>query len=50
VFTLPLELKQGSTHTIVVALSEPASGGPVQILRQPGVNPLKVSLDQPSCT
>jgi hypothetical protein len=49
VFTLPLELKQGSTHTIVVALSEPASSGPVQILRQPGVRTTSVKVSEAHC-
>jgi hypothetical protein len=49
VFTLPVELKRGSTRTIVVRLHEPTRAGAVQILRQPAVNPIDVTVSEPSC-
>jgi hypothetical protein len=49
VFTLPLELPRGTTHTIDVTLTEPPRTGPVQILRQPSVDPIKVTTFEALC-
>jgi hypothetical protein len=43
VYRMDLELPRGTTQTIVLHLQEPATTGPVQIWRQPGVTPLAVT-------
>ncbi len=50
VFTVAIELKRGSTHTGTVRSHEPARTGSVQILKQPSVNPLVVSVHESPCT
>jgi HAMP domain-containing protein len=49
VFTVPVEIARGATAVLAVTLHEPPRAGPVQILRQPAVNPLSVSVHEPSC-
>jgi hypothetical protein len=49
VFTVDLELPRGATSTIELHLAEPSTPGPVQVLDQPLVRPLHVSVNEPSC-
>jgi uncharacterized protein DUF4012 len=49
VFTLPIELKRGSQHSITVTAKEPPRAGSVQILRQPAVSPLVVAVQEQNC-
>jgi hypothetical protein len=50
VYRMDLELPRGTTQTIVLHLQEPATAGPVQIWRQPGVTPLAVTSYAQPCT
>jgi hypothetical protein len=50
VFRIDLELPRGRTRVVVFRLSEPPGTGPVQVWRQPGVNPLDVSGTDESCS
>ncbi|GAB2455847.1 DUF4012 domain-containing protein [Jatrophihabitans fulvus] len=47
--TITLELAAGATRTVAVAVREPAADGPVEVLRQPGVRPIKVDLSGDRC-
>jgi hypothetical protein len=49
VIRLDLELPRGAAQQLVLHLTEPAGTGPPVILRQPGVTPLAVTLDNQSC-
>lgn len=49
VFTIPLELPRGSTRTVTVELIEPQRSGSVQLLRQPAVSPLTVTVQEAHC-
>jgi hypothetical protein len=49
VFTVPLEIARDASHTIRVTLHEPIRSGTVQLLRQPAVHPISVSVEEPSC-
>ncbi len=49
VFTIELELRRGATATVSVVSGDNSDSNSVDILRQPGVNPLTVKIDQPSC-
>lgn len=49
VYTIDLELPRGTTRTIELHLNEPRTPGPVQMLRQPLIHPLQVSVTEPSC-
>src|SRR5581483_3244461 len=48
VYTVDLELPRGTTRTIVWHLHEPAGTGTPIVLRQPGVRPLHVSVEDAS--
>jgi hypothetical protein len=48
--TADIELAAGSTHLMTVMLREPAAHAPVQILRQPLVRPMTVSVTGASCS
>jgi hypothetical protein len=50
VYTVDLELPRGTTRTIVLHLSEPATTGAPVVLRQPLVRPLHVTLDDAVCS
>jgi hypothetical protein len=50
VYTILLSLPRGATRTIVLHLSEPAGTGSPRVLSQPMVHPLKVSVDDASCS
>ncbi|MDB5716406.1 MAG: hypothetical protein JWO15_3803 [Sphingomonadales bacterium] len=47
---LLVELPAGATRTVRVAVREPASGGPVDVLRQPGVRDIRVHTSTPACS
>ena len=47
--TTDLELPVGASRTLRVSVDEPAGAHGVQVLRQPGVQPLAVTVDGPSC-
>jgi Protein of unknown function (DUF4012) len=49
VVTLPLELARRSQHTVTVTATEPARANQTQIIRQPAVNPVVVSIQLPDC-
>ena len=49
VFTIELELPRGTSSTITVVSGDDSDRNSVQIFRQPGVNPLAVKIDQPTC-
>jgi hypothetical protein len=49
VYTVDLELPQGTSRTIVLHLSEPASTATPIVLRQPLVRPLHVTVDDAVC-
>ena len=49
VFTIELELPRGTTGVITVTSGDDSDRNSVQILRQPGVNPLPVKIEQPTC-
>jgi hypothetical protein len=49
VFRMDLELPRGKTQTVVLHLQEPATTGPVQIWRQPGVTPIAVTTYAQPC-
>jgi hypothetical protein len=49
VYRMDLELPRGKTQTIVLHLQEPATKGPVQIWRQPGVTPITVAAYAQPC-
>ncbi len=49
VYTVDLELPRGTSRTIVLHLSEPASSAAPIVLRQPLVRPLKIILDDRRC-
>jgi hypothetical protein len=49
VYTVDLELPRGTSRTIVLQLSEPASTGAPIVLRQPLVRPLHVTLEDAAC-
>lgn len=49
VMTLPVELARGSRHSVTVTATEPARSEQTQIIRQPAVNPVTVSMRLPSC-
>ncbi len=49
VYTVDLELPRGTSRTIVLQLSEPASGDTPIVLRQPLVRPLRVTLNDTAC-
>lgn len=44
-----LEIKPGQTRTWVLELQEPAGTAPVTVVRQPGVTPVQVDVDDRSC-
>lgn len=44
-----LELPVGTTITVAVTVAEPAANGPVQVLRQPLVRPIRVNLQDREC-
>jgi hypothetical protein len=50
VYTVDLELPLGTTRTIVLRLSEPDASGPPEVLRQPLVRPLAVSVADAGCS
>jgi len=50
VYTIDLELPRGTSRTIVLQLSEPASEGTPIVLRQPLVRPLHVTLKDATCS
>jgi hypothetical protein len=47
--TADLELPAGATRTITVVTDDPASTAAVTVLRQPLVNPMSVSVHEPTC-
>ncbi|HEY0167142.1 MAG TPA: DUF4012 domain-containing protein [Jatrophihabitans sp.] len=49
VLTLPLELARGSRHAVTVTAIEPARSPETVILRQPAVNPVRVTTRLPDC-
>ncbi|HEV2888617.1 MAG TPA: DUF4012 domain-containing protein [Jatrophihabitans sp.] len=49
VLTLPLELARGSRHTVTVTATEPARTDQTEILRQPAVHPVSVTIRLPDC-
>lgn len=49
VFTLPLELARGSSHTVTVSAVEPARAGSTTIMRQPSVSMLTLTKKLPPC-
>jgi hypothetical protein len=49
VYTLAVESPVARTRTLVLTLSEPAAAGPVTVLRQPLVRPLRVSTVETAC-
>lgn len=49
VIRVDLELPRGAARTLVLHLTEPAGAGPPVILRQPGVTPLAVTLENQRC-
>jgi len=49
VFTLPLELPRGASSQITVTAAEPPTTGSVQLLKQPAVQPVTVTVREPSC-
>jgi hypothetical protein len=49
VYTVDLELPRGTSRTIVLKLSEPATGSTPIVLRQPLVRPLRVTLQDGAC-
>jgi hypothetical protein len=49
VFTVDLELPRGTTTTVVFHLTEPAGSGAPIVLRQPLVQPLRVTLEDARC-
>jgi hypothetical protein len=49
VFSVDVEVPRGRTTTVVLHLVEPGRPGPVQVLRQPLVRPLRVSAHDSSC-
>ena len=50
VYTVDLELPQGTARTIVLQLREPAGKGKPIVLRQPLVRPLKVTVSDAVCS
>lgn len=49
VYIVNLELPRGATRTVVFHLTEPAGSGALQVLRQPLVRPLNVTIDDAKC-
>jgi hypothetical protein len=47
--TVDLELPVGASRTVTVTVKEPQAYGPVQVLRQPLVRPMKVAVHADSC-
>jgi len=47
--TAAVDLPVGGTRRFVVDVVEPSAAGAVDVLRQPGVRPLAVTVDRPSC-
>lgn len=49
VYYVDLELPRGTSHTLVLHLTEPAGKGPVRVLPQPLVHPLDVHVSDATC-
>jgi hypothetical protein len=49
VVSVPLELARGSRHSVTVTATEPARADQTEILRQPAVHPVAVSVGVPDC-
>jgi hypothetical protein len=47
--SVDVEIPAGATRTIDVTVVGPTATSDVQILQQPGVNPMSVRVDQPTC-
>jgi hypothetical protein len=47
--TIDVEVPAQASRTITVTVREPVRDGPLQVLRQPLVRPMKVDLDAPNC-
>jgi hypothetical protein len=50
VYMALVELPRGTTQTLKFYTEEPNNGAPVQVLKQPGVNPEKVTATAESCS
>ena len=50
VYVVDLELPRGKARTVTLHLTEPAAKGTPQVLNQPLIHPLKVTLDDQPCT
>jgi hypothetical protein len=48
-FETVLEVEPGQTRTWVLTLQEPAGSQPVTVVKQPGVLPTEVTVDDRSC-
>ncbi|WP_375487852.1 DUF4012 domain-containing protein [uncultured Jatrophihabitans sp.] len=49
VYGVYFELPRGATRTLVFTFKDPAGKGPVTVLRQPLVRPIKVTVEDQSC-